>query len=355
VFLLIPFHTARIFDIWEPNYVKNAQLSSALSYLCIALVGPWHMPLLFVLAGAATWLALRHRSGRRYVAERFRRLFVPLIFGVLVVVPPQGYLARVSQLDYQKSYLTYLADYFGNIHGDLSGYTGLFTPAHLWFILYLFDFSLIALPLFLYLRGEAGRPRIARLVAFLSRPGAIFMLAVPLFLTEALPAPGGKNPFFYALLFVYGYILLSDTAFQEILDRHGKPALVLGAITMTVVLTVWAVDPQWSDFSWPSILFALVRSLNTWFWIVALLALGHRFLNFTHTWYAYANQAAYPFYILHQTVIMGVGFYVVRWDLGPLLKFFIIAIASLALTVLLYDVLVRRSNVTRFLFGMKPH
>jgi glucan biosynthesis protein C len=82
VFLLIPFHTARIFDIWEPNYVKNAQLSKTMSYLFIASIGSWHMPLLFLLAGAATWLALRRRTPGEYAAERVKRLLVPFVFGL---------------------------------------------------------------------------------------------------------------------------------------------------------------------------------------------------------------------------------------------------------------------------------
>ncbi len=61
VFLPIPFHTARIFDLWETNYVKNGQTSDALSYL-IAVIAPWHMPLLFALAGAASWFALGRRA-----------------------------------------------------------------------------------------------------------------------------------------------------------------------------------------------------------------------------------------------------------------------------------------------------
>ena len=87
VLLLIPFHTARLFDFWEPNYVKNAELSAGLTYQ-IAFIGPWHMPLLFLLAGAATWYALDFRSDGDYVRERFKRLLVPLAFGVLVIVPP---------------------------------------------------------------------------------------------------------------------------------------------------------------------------------------------------------------------------------------------------------------------------
>lgn len=85
VLLLIPFHTARIFDPFDPFYVKNAERSTALGYGAIKVLHPWHMPLLFLLAGAATWFAIGFRSGGQYVRERFTRLLV--LFGMKPLRP----------------------------------------------------------------------------------------------------------------------------------------------------------------------------------------------------------------------------------------------------------------------------
>ena len=95
VLLLFPYHTARIFNLDEEFYVKSASLSKALSFF-VEYLGPWHMPLLFFLAGASTWFALSHRSGARYAGERFKRLAIPFIFGLFVIVPPQSYLGLLS-------------------------------------------------------------------------------------------------------------------------------------------------------------------------------------------------------------------------------------------------------------------
>jgi glucan biosynthesis protein C len=84
VLMLIPFHTARIFDIWEPFYAKSDQVSRALTYFFIGGVNAWHMPLFFLLARASTWFALGFRSGGQYIKERLKRLIVPLVFGTLV-------------------------------------------------------------------------------------------------------------------------------------------------------------------------------------------------------------------------------------------------------------------------------
>lgn len=155
VLLLIPFHAARIFDVWEPFYVKDAQLSMGLSYL-IALIVPWHMPLLFLIAGSATWFALGSRSPAEYLGERFRRLFIPFVFGTLVVVPPQAYLARLREPGYSAG------GYFRDFR-DLTGYFGSFTPGHLWFIFFLFVIACAVLPLAVACKGEAARGRLARL------------------------------------------------------------------------------------------------------------------------------------------------------------------------------------------------
>lgn len=111
------------------------------------------MLLLFFLAGMTSWHALEFHGGGSYLKEWFQRLVVPLVFGLIVIVPPQAYLARFKQPDYNKSYFGFLLDYF-RIRRDMLGFTGLFTPGHLWIILYLFVFSVIALPLFLYLKRK---------------------------------------------------------------------------------------------------------------------------------------------------------------------------------------------------------
>lgn len=347
---LIPFHTARIFDFWEPNYVKNAELNGPLSYM-ISFFAVWNMPLLFLLAGSASGYALEFRNGAAYLKERFKRLFVPLLFGVLVIVPPQAYLARFQNPDYGDSYWRFLTDYF-QVRGDLTGYTGLFTPAHLWFILYLLVFSAIALPLFLRLRRD--RRLSDWLARECERPSALFFLAVPLGVAGALPDIGGKNPFYYFLLFVYGYLFMSDARFAEILEKNRKRALRLGVVTMAFTLTLWSLPVRMPEYSLGDILFYLVRTFNAWFWVVALLGYGARYLNGTNRWYRYANEASYPFYILHQTVIVAIGYFVIAWSVGLWTKFFLICLLSFAATLFLYEICVRRANMTRFLFGMKP-
>jgi peptidoglycan/LPS O-acetylase OafA/YrhL len=345
VLLLVPFHSARVFDVFDPFYVKNPETSGGLSWAVVAFLNPWHMPLLFVLAGAATWLALGQRGAAGYVRERTRRLLVPLLFGLLVVVPPQGFLASRFRGE-EVSVASFLGDYW-TVEGDLSGYTGSFTPAHLWFIGFLFIFSLVALPLLVRWRGRQVRTR-------------WLLWAMPLVLLAAdeLPAPndGPQNPWYSMALFVAGFLLLADERTERLVHRRWRPLLVAAAITMTTALLVWSsgTSGRWSDGSLPDIGFALFEEANTWIWVLALLGAGKALLSSPRRGLRYASEASFPFYVLHQTVIVAVAYAVVGWDLGLWPKFATLCLAASALTLVLYELVVRRTNPTRFLFGMKP-
>ncbi len=353
VLLLILFHTARIFDIFDPFYVKNASTSSFLSYSIIVFLNQWQIPLLFLLAGASTWFALGFRSGKQYTMERLKRLLLPFLFGLLVIVPPQAYLARYQQANYSANYFQFLPDYF-QVRGDLTGYTGLFTPAHLWFILFLLVFALVFLPVFLALKKDVGQQWISRLANWCDRPGGIYLFLLPLLVAGALPDLGGKNPFVYATLFITGFLIMANDRFSKIIDRSRFAALILGIITIACLILFEDLRIPTPKYSPADILSYLLRTTDTWFWIIAILGYGHRFLNRTNAFLRYANEATYPFYILHQTVIVAIGYFVVQWQASIIAKFSVIALASLAVTILLYETAVRRTNATRFLFGMKP-
>lgn len=100
------------------------------------------MPMLFFIAGASTQFALEKRILKDYFQERIKRLLIPIIFGIIVIIPPQTYLARLWRKESNLNYFEHLKFFFTNI-GDFTGFDGGFTPAHLWFIAYLFVVSIV--------------------------------------------------------------------------------------------------------------------------------------------------------------------------------------------------------------------
>ena len=353
VLLLFPFHTARVFDVWSDFYVKNDQLSSALTWF-IAFMEPWHMPLLFLLAGAASWYALGRRSGRTYAGERVKRLLVPFLFGLLVLIPPQSYLGLLSHSGSAPGYFSWLPQFFQLNPADMDGYfLGGHTWGHLWFIAHLALYALIALPVLLFLRRDAGRRVIDLLARAVSVPGVILLFALALIPAMWAPEIAGGNPVFYLAVFLLGYLVMADARFQRAIDRHRLAALVLGPLALIAVATFnvygWPAVPAWASAP----LEVYLGVVLPWCILVALLAYGRRFLRASNRFTSYAAEASYPVYLLHQTVIVMVAFVVVRWSVGVPLKFGAILALSVIVSVLVYELAIRRVDVVRRLCGMK--
>jgi glucan biosynthesis protein C len=315
------------------------------------------MSLFFILAGASTYFALRKRSGVEYVKERVKRLFIPLIFGTLVLIPPLSYLGLLNHSDYSQPFIAWLPNFFRLQTADLNGFfLGGFTVGHLWFILHLLVYSLIALPLFLYFNRDSGRRWIERIASVLMKPAVLFLLFPALLvLISKFPWVLGGNPLFYITFFILGFILMSDQRLMDKVDRHRLVLLLLGVVPLAGLITVSATNswlagiPEWVD----GITDAYRNGFVPWFFILALLAYGRRFLNFSNRFLKYFAEGAYPIYILHQTILVVIAFFVVQWGLGVGAKYVIIVALSFLGTILAYDILVRRTNITRFLFGMK--
>jgi len=357
VFLLFFFHAACIFHPWSDFYIKNDQMSPALTYIFVWAVGHWHMSLFFLLAGASTYYALQKRSGVEYIRERLKRLFIPLIFGTLVLIPPISYLGLLNHSGYSQSFIAWVPNFFHLQTADLDGFfLGGLTVGHLWFILHLFVYSLIALPLFLYFNRDAGRRWTERIATVLMKPAVLFLLFPALLvLISKFPWVLGGNPLFYITFFILGFILMSDQRLMDKIDRYRLILLLLGVVPLAGFIVMSATNswpaniPEWAD----GIMDAYRNAFVPWFFIPALLAYGRRFLNFTNRFLKYFAEGAYPIYILHQTIIVIIAFFVVQWGLGVGAKYAIIVALAFAGTILAYDILVRRTNITRFLFGMK--
>jgi glucan biosynthesis protein C len=226
-------------------------------------------------------------------------------------------------------------------------------------------FSLLALPVFLYLRGEAGKALLARVSTVFETPWGIFAPALPLVLVQAFLRarwPGfppnlyddWANFSFYLILFVYGYALFLAPGFDRAIRRRWKASLLLGVGTISVIFLVLGTgDAPEIGYTPAFMAFAALHGLNTWFWLVAVAGAARTYLGFENRALRYLRDAVYPMYILHQTVVVGVGFLVVPWEVGVAGKFALIVLASLAVTLALYE-FVRRVAVLRPLLGLKP-
>ena len=376
---LVLFHSARIFDTGD-FYVKH-EPTSELVDVVISFAALWGMPLLFIVSGMGMAYSLRSRTTRAFGVERLRRLLVPLIFGVIVIVPPQIWTRLRSDPTYDESYLHFLPRFL-DVRLELSNFpfvvgadptTGLFEWGHLWFLLLLFSWSLLLLPVIRYLQSPGGQRLVDRLADQVDRFWIVVAAGVPLAVLEgALGSEeewAGWNRYSYALFLLYGYLLAADPRYGRALGRHRRSALILGIATFAVVGALFALadssvgaDPL-LDFDVASVSMRMIKGLSGWLWVIAIMGLargkregaprGSREPTAIVSAGAYASEAVLPFYVLHQTVIVLLGFSIVEWPIHATLQYLIICTASLATTLAIYDLAVRRTPPTRFLFGMK--
>lgn len=232
--LLIPYHAARIFYPHSYPYYIESQITSSQIELIINFIDQWFMPMFFFIAGVAAKISLDTRSEKQYCLERLKRLFVPLVFGIFVLIPPIGYFAFLHHSpDIHLSYYQYYPLFFKVDFQHIDGFKGTFTPGHLWFIVYLFCFSLLTLPLFHYLKTRTGKDFTGKLANYLvQNPKAIFLYTIPLSLTRMLGVVY-YNPAYCFLFFVIGYIFFLDKRFEVSMNKNNSIAFSL-AVTITV-------------------------------------------------------------------------------------------------------------------------
>jgi len=366
------FHAFHPFDDLTDWHIKNVE-KSALATFYTGFFNLWGMPFFFFMAGATSWFSLRRRTAGRYARERVTRLLIPFIIGSIVLTPIQAYYEGVHkgwwdgdsliEFIFSAEARTYFFTEYNpitfspEIFGDL-GY-------HLWFVGFLFAFSLIALPVFTWLNGDSGKRFVAPFAELAKWRGGLLIFTIPLILIGFFFQPflsgytGWASFMFLLVFFIFGYILIADERFTQAIRRDWPLHLILGiactlfffSVAAGVPVWDWLVSPgsPWFYISW------IAWGINSWCWSMVIMYIGMRYLNYTNKWLQYGREASYPFYFVHQPVIIFFAFYVVGWEVHLLIKLLIVVLGSFAVSVGLYEFLVRRINPVRALFGMRTH
>jgi peptidoglycan/LPS O-acetylase OafA/YrhL len=353
VLAVIFYHTTRFFNS-EDWHVKNA-----ITYGWVDIWNDfaltWLMPLLFVVSGISLFYAVGKSGEGRFVKDKVLRLLVPLLVGMFTHCALQVYLERLTHGDFSGTFFQFIPYYFqGHYEGDNPA-AGNFarTGMHLWYLLWLFVFTLLLYPLMRWLLGR-GKGVLDWLGNALSQSGAVLLLALPLFLfaldSEDTPFllwwEAGWPLLAYLWLILAGFLLTSS---QRLLDRvqHMRWFSLALAVVVMGATAFSAYSGGNRALGW------CLRGLSSWCWVLAFVGLARQYLTRRMPFLLYANEAVLPVYVLHQTVILAVGYFVVQWAIPSLLKWALIFVLSLAIIMGLYEFLIRRFDVLRVLFGLK--
>jgi len=399
---LVFFHSAQIFSGPE-FYVVNTQQSEVATLAANLLLGfanMWGMPLMMFVAGSAIWFSLRKRTLGQFLLNRVQRLVIPFITGIVLIFPPQVWIGIKFHLpSYDADYWQFLRQFF-EIRFSLRAFPAFIVGApantfwstgYLWFLNYLFVYTLLLLPLLGYLRQESGQQLVSRLVSFLARPWVIFLLALPIGLIEAFlmtDRTGQWNRFVWPFFIFYGFLLACDRRLGWVIQGHRRSALLLGIVAFLgyfigtgYLIAFLEVDPL-TNYGPVGLLTRFFKGLGSWFWIIAIMGFARQISqrrarqdpisavqsdnpgstspeapgrpSWRDKLADYGREAQLPFYVLHQLPIIMIAYFVVQWQVNALVKYILIVLGAIAATLLIYDIAVRRTPPTRFLFGLKP-
>ncbi|WP_049622215.1 acyltransferase family protein [Frateuria defendens] len=365
--LLILYHAGMLYvapvSDWGFN-LKSGHLAEWLQYPMLFL-NRWRMELLFVISGLAVHF-LRGRTSLPELAwKRSVRLQLPLAFGMLVVVPIQPYVQGLAERAVAPGFGAFLLHYWTHGYRDYG-----LTWNHLWYLSYLWLYTMLLLALLPLLASPAGRRACAGLrrlrgTALLLAPALPLCLAGVLWRhrfpeTHALVGDWYAHAI-YATCFLYGYLLGTDAGLWEALSglRRRALALALASFGLYLFLDKFAggllagrpLSP--ATLVTARLMIDALRYLYCWTAIAAVLGWGHAYLNRPFRWLPYAREAVYPWYVLHQSVLLFVAWRLFPLHLGPVAEPVLVLLGTVAGCALLHEFAIRRVRWLRPLFGLE--
>jgi len=356
--LLILFHSALPFVSynWE---VKNEQKSEILMSI-VLWFHQWRLPLLFFISGVGIYFSLKTRNILKFILERFKRLFVPLVFAMLFTIPVQVYVEYLQKGRINGTYF----EFYPSVWNFVPYPDGSLTWSHMWFIVYLLTFIIVLIPFFSLFKIKVLEKYKDRFSNVLSSKYLIFLIFLIQYYNYYLfylkfPEQGSlvEDWFVFNSSITYliiGYLLASSTQFWDNCERYKKISLSIAVITSTILFI---------NYYLPNILpkkegmdaqvYFLLDALQIWSMILTIIGFTKKHLNKSSSILQYLNQAVFPFFIIHQTIIVAIGYWIVKLKVAILTKYLLLSICSSIVIYSLYEYVIRRTKLTRFLYGMK--
>jgi hypothetical protein len=354
--LLIFYHIGMLYVANWGYHFKSHYLSQPLEGLMLA-VNQWRMPLLWVISGISIRYVLQKMSAFKFVSARSLRLLLPLLFGILVVVPPQLYVEMSGKGELQMGYWQFYQLFFDLNNPIFDNYQPGILPHidvnHLWYLRELWTFSLIILCLLPLLNSRFMQSRVDWLA---NKPGiaGLFLLPLlPLIAINIMVPDENRNQIGFTFL-LYGYLIGWNESLWEQIKRYRRTFLLIALASYIAILFayffVW-LDPVLKAMWWAEWL-GLIVVVNAWSGVLALLAYASIYLNKPSAKLRYLNDAVLLYYILHQTFILVLAFNLASLQLGPVLEPLLIILGTFAACILSYEI-IRRVTILRPFFGLK--
>ncbi|MBR7620855.1 acyltransferase family protein [Phenylobacterium sp. 20VBR1] len=346
--LLICFHAGLLYGPWSYN-LKSPRLVPGIEQVLLVF-SVWRMPLLFLISGVASTFLIGKLGTGGFALDRIRRLQPVILFGMLVVIPPQVWIELYSKGITSDSYLHFWWTSYLPADQTLAHLSGKTFPTwdHLWFLVYLQVYVLL-------FAGVVALGRLMRLVPAKAPalPLALLLIGPALWLAATNVWIDAGHPLTHALvddwgghikwigLFATGVACAHQPAFWAALRDHrwrfaAAAALLLGA-----------------QFASSGLVWSAVSGLYGWAAICTVCGFAYRYLNQRSALLSHLNEAVLPVYVLHQPILLLAAYWVFPLRLAlPVEGLTLVAITGLG-SLAIYEVAIAPFGVMRFLFGLK--
>ncbi|NOT73534.1 MAG: acyltransferase family protein [Cyclobacteriaceae bacterium] len=357
-----------LFHCWQPftnfHWLLSSENKSIVADIFSVFFHTWRLYLIFFISGIGTWIAINSR-GSNFLKDRFSRLIIPFVFGVIVIVPCQYYY-QMLQKSSEVTFLDFMSNYPKTIIGQVSAFDPfswiLEFGIHLWYLPSLFIMTLITLPLLKRINinglSEAFMIRIKespKLVLLFSLPIIIIIIVLkPIF-----PDYTSVTDFLtYACSFVYGFIFIKEhSRLLPVVNKNKSILLALGILSSLTIIAFLldetfrnaAFDPKYNIYH---VIVSVPLGLSAFAWTLYFVSLFSRKFNFNVPILAELNKSILPVYILHQSIIVVAGYYIIKYVENGLLEFALIVLITIISLIVIYN-FIKLFKATRFLFGMK--
>ena len=329
--LLLIYHIAIVFQPWGIfiGFIQNKESWEGL-WKPMTMLNVWRIPLLFFVSGMGVCFAMRKRNWKQLLKERSLRIFIPLVFGALTIVPLHIFI---------------LMKYYG--------WAVAYKPeqGHLWFLLNIFSYVLILLPLFYYFKSKPQNAFIGFMNKMIKSPFGL-LLVVLCFVAETLiikPAIYTLYAFTWhgyimgLICFFFGYLFITiGNAFWNNVLKYRW--IYLGIAFSMYLIRLVVMDLQAPGY---------YTAIEGCFWIFCIFGFAYKYLNKGGKILNYLSKAAYPIYIIHMAALYLASYFIVPLSIPVFAKFLIICGATFALSFITYELLIRRIFFLRPLFGLK--
>ncbi len=361
--LLILYHVGMFYVPWG-WHVKSPRPVEWLEPVMM-LTNPWRLTLLFLVSGAATRFMADRISPGELAKTRLARLAPPLIVAVLLIVPPQTYLEIVEKLGFGGGYADFYRLYLSAQGGWRVDGAPLITPTynHMWFVAYLLVYSLILAALLavartLPARLESGMDQALRGWRLLAWPAlalvAMRVVLAPMFeVTHALVDDWYTHAVSFSA-FAFGYLMARSDRLRAGFIALRRPALAAALVGYGIWASyAWAYRGEGADPA-PAmrLVGAIAYGVEQWGAIVAALGFGARHLTRGGPVLRYLTLGVFPFYIIHQTLIVVAAHHLARLGLPQALEAAILIATTFAGCLATYEA-ARRISFIGPLFGLK--